>query len=358
MGRSPSESSAAAEELPGKRSEESAARHRRCVGACSNRPRPSGRGHNRKPGGSRRQLRSSLRDVALWAPWRAEKPVDKPLVRLDVDLGPEISLPPIVAGPASFLHSVVISPDGTRLVYVASTAGGPPRLFTRRLDQPKATELPGTTGAIGPFFSPDGQWVGFFAGGKFNKISVEGGAVVPLAAANGSAGASWGQDGSIILGGSFNAGLTRIPSGGGAPTKVTDLADGEIAQANPQVLPGGKAVLFAAYPTLVPEKAQIDVITLADGHRKTLVPGRHFRALSGYVAGGRTSGLCKQGNSVCDPVRSGASGDAWDGGPDSGRRGLRPGGWRRSVRCLRKRHAGLPPEQRRRLARDGNASMA
>lgn len=212
--------------------------------------------------------------VALWAPWRAEKPVDKPLVRLDVDLGPEVSLAPIVAGPSSFLNSVVISPDGTRLVYVASTGGGPPRLFTRRLDQPKATELPGTTGAIGPFFSPDGQWVGFVAGGKFNKISVEGGAVVPLAETPASSGASWGQDGSIILGGGLDTGrLTRIPSGGGERTKVTDLAGGEAVHANPQVLPGGKAVLFTAYEALEPDKARIDVVTLADGHRKTLVPG-------------------------------------------------------------------------------------
>ncbi|MBZ5631783.1 MAG: protein kinase [Acidobacteriia bacterium] len=212
--------------------------------------------------------------VTLWAPWRSEKPVDKPLVRLDVDLGPEMSLPPTNApGPSSFLHSVVISPDGTRLVYQASTAGGQPRLFTRRLDQPKATELPGTTGAIGPFFSPDGQWVGFVAGGKYNKISVEGGAVVALAETPGSSGARWGQDGSIILGGELHTGLTRIPSGGGARTKVTDLVGGEALHANPQVLPGGKAVLFTAYEALEPDKARIDVVTLADGHRKTLVPG-------------------------------------------------------------------------------------
>ena len=57
--------------------------------------------------------------------------------------------------------SVVISPDGTRLVYVGTISGGPPRLLTRRLDQPNATELAGTEGAVNPFFSPDGQWVAF-----------------------------------------------------------------------------------------------------------------------------------------------------------------------------------------------------
>ena len=111
--------------------------------------------------------------LLLWAPWRAETPVDRPLVRLDVDLGPDVSLPAL-SNPGS---SVAISPDGTRLVYASGT---PTKLFTRRLDQPKATELPGTQGAARPFFSPDGQWVGFVAGGKVNKVAVNGGAVVPL----------------------------------------------------------------------------------------------------------------------------------------------------------------------------------
>ena len=103
-------------------------------------------------------LAVALAIVVLWAPWRASRPVEQPLVRLDVDLGPEISLRPLGSNSAS---SVIISPDGTRLVYVASVAGGPQKLFTRRLDQPNATELPGTEGADLPFFSPDGQWVGF-----------------------------------------------------------------------------------------------------------------------------------------------------------------------------------------------------
>ena len=94
--------------------------------------------------------------------------------------------------------SVAISPDGMRLAYASGT---PTRLFTRRLDQPKATELPGTQGAVAPFFSPDGQWIGFAGnGGKLNKISVEGGAVVPLGDFGTILGASWGEDGNIVLG--------------------------------------------------------------------------------------------------------------------------------------------------------------
>jgi serine/threonine protein kinase len=105
--------------------------------------------------------------VTSWGWWRATRPVERALVRLDVDLGPDVVLRSQAGADA------ILSPDGTRLVYVSQG-----RLFTRRLDQPNATELAGTQGASAPFFSPDGQWVAFFTAGKLNKISVEGGAAV------------------------------------------------------------------------------------------------------------------------------------------------------------------------------------
>jgi eukaryotic-like serine/threonine-protein kinase len=127
-------------------------------------------------------------------------------VRHDVDLGAEIAMPP----PPPFMTNVVISPDGTRVAFVA-TVSGAPELFTRRLDQPKANELPGTEGARGPFFSPDGHWVGFAtAPNKLVKISVDGGAVLLLANLPGAfAGASWGEGGIIV--GQRGAPLARFP---------------------------------------------------------------------------------------------------------------------------------------------------
>ena len=204
--------------------------------------------------------------LMLWAPWRAETPVDRPLVRLDVDLGADVSLPlPGVGG-----SSVAISPDGTRLVYASGT---PTKLFTRRLDQPKATELPGTQGATVPFFSPDGKWVGFEVGGRVNKIFVEGGAVVPLGQVANFAGASWGEDGRIIVSDALGKGLLRMPAGGGPPETVADLRNGERALQIPQLLPGGKAILFAAVPTLDVDKFTIEVLTLADRRRKIVARG-------------------------------------------------------------------------------------
>jgi len=204
--------------------------------------------------------------------WRATHPAAQPLqplVQTDVDLGSELSLSPLGDGGSS----VIISADGTRLGYVASRENIM-RLFTRRLDQPKATELLGTEGAEGPFFSPDGQWIGFAAANKLSKISVEGGALVSLGAAPHFAGASWGEDGNIIVSPGLGP-LERIPSGGGAPTPVTELANGELAHLWPQVLPGSRAILFTVWRAQgwSVDKASIEAVSLGDHRRKTLVLG-------------------------------------------------------------------------------------
>jgi hypothetical protein len=201
--------------------------------------------------------------VAVLALWRTTRPVERSLVRLDVDLGADVSLPPDYAE-----NPLAISPDGTRLAYLSGT---PVRLFIRRLDQAKATELPGTQGAVAPFFSPDGLWVGFISGGKLNKVSVEGGAVVPLADVATFGGASWGEDGNILVSDSLG-GLERVPAGGGPPQMVAEVAKGEYSIFSPQILPGGKAVLFTntTMPNATPS---IQAMTLADHHRKVVVLG-------------------------------------------------------------------------------------
>jgi len=127
--------------------------------------------------------------AASWIAYRATRPAElKPLVRLDVDLGPDVSL-----GSTSGV-AAILSPDGTRLVYVSKG-----RLFTRKLDQPKATELAGTDGATAPFFSPDSQWVAFFAGGKLKKLPIDGGPASYLGDASAGYGGSWSEDGSILF---------------------------------------------------------------------------------------------------------------------------------------------------------------
>jgi Tol biopolymer transport system component/tRNA A-37 threonylcarbamoyl transferase component Bud32 len=199
--------------------------------------------------------------------YRATRPAPlKPLVRLDVDLGPDVMLG------SSAGADTVISPDGTRLVYVSHG-----KLFTRRLDQPKAVELADTEGASAPFFSPDGQWVAFFTTGKLKKVSVEGGAIIALCDAVSARGGAWGEDGNIVVAQNSNGGLSRVPSAGGAPTPVTQLTQGEITHRWPQILPGGKAVLFTSNAASNGfDGANIEVISLADHRRRTLQRGGTF----------------------------------------------------------------------------------
>jgi hypothetical protein len=103
---------------------------------------------------------------------------------------------------------------------------------------------------------------------------VAGGAVVPLADYPIIAGGSWGADGTIILGGALQGGMARIPDSGGVPTRITEFAKGEIAHVFPQILPGGKAVLFAVYGASVDaDHASIEAVSLTDRHRKVLVRG-------------------------------------------------------------------------------------
>ena len=93
---------------------------------------------------------------------------------------------------------MALSPDGTHLAYVASQ-GGTQQLYLRAMDSLEAKPIPGTDGAVNPFFSPDGQWLGFFAGGKLKKVSVSGGAALTLGDAAFPLGASWGSQGMIAF---------------------------------------------------------------------------------------------------------------------------------------------------------------
>ena len=212
---------------------------------------------------------------ALAGYYRATRPAElKPLVRLDVDLGTDVSLP------SQGGTDVLLSPDGTRLAYVSQA-----RLFTRRLDQAKAVALVGSDGATSPFFSPDGRWVAFFAGGRLKKVSVEGGGAVVLTDASSSyTGGTWDEDGTIIASLSPSSALSRIAATGGAPTPLTELAAGEATHRWPQVLPGGKAVLFTVRNAVSGfDSASIEVLTLKDRRRKTLLRGGSFGR---YVASG------------------------------------------------------------------------
>jgi serine/threonine-protein kinase len=220
-----------------------------------------------------------------WAPWRAAAP--RAPLRLSTDLGVEASLE------TSFGAGAVLSPDGTTLALVARrTANDQPQLYLRSLASLQATALPGTAGARDPFFSPDGNWIGFFAEGKLKKIATTGGSPVVLAEAGGARGGAWNAEDDSIVFQPFNTvglgqgALMRVPSSGGSAGRLIPLVDGELTQRWPQVLPGG-AVLFTSSngTTSGYENATIVVQPLPAGERKVLVRNGYFAryAASGHL---------------------------------------------------------------------------
>jgi len=216
--------------------------------------------------------------VALWAPWRSTKPVDHPLMRLDVDLGPDA-----VAGQYA---TTEISLDGSRLAFTVKSPDGKQMIATRLLSETKPALLSGTENGRDPFFSPDGKWIGFFADLRMKKISVQGGAPAVLCVAAEARGASWAEDGAIFVG-SNSGGLFRVPAEGGTPQRVAKLQS-SVTHRWPQALPGGEAVLFTAANSVIAfEDASIAAVSLKTGEIKILARGGYFGR---YLPTGDTTG--------------------------------------------------------------------
>ena len=218
--------------------------------------------------------------AAGWVAWRATLRVDHPLTRFSMDLGPEA-----MTGAST---TVAISPDGRRLAFPARGADGRQQLATCLLSGAEPTLLPGTESGFDPFFSPDGQWIGFFGGGYLRKISVHGGAPVSLTSIastqSGAQGASWGDDGNIVAAMGLMLPLVRVPAEGGATQPLTKLRPGEIAHRWPQVLPGSSAVLFTASVSVSGmDNANIEAVSLKTGQIKILQRGGYFGR---YLPGG------------------------------------------------------------------------
>jgi eukaryotic-like serine/threonine-protein kinase len=196
----------------------------------------------------------------------APSPPPRPVSHLSITLPPNTQLAEGLAG-AGGGRVAAISPDGSRLVY-AATQGGTQQLYLRGMDSLEARPIPGTEGATNPFFSPDGQWVGFFAGGMLKKVSINGGAAITLCDAAGDYGASWSRQGTIVF--STDGLLMQVSDAGGTPQALTHLEKREDTNGWPEFLPGGKAVLFAAG---VGFQMRVAVYSLETGERHDLVQG-------------------------------------------------------------------------------------
>ncbi len=218
----------------------------------------------------------ALAALLLWHPWQATP--TRPVLRLSADWGAEGHLY------TSYGAAALLSPDGKRMAYVAEDAQHQRQLFIRMLDQLSAAPVPGTEGARDPFFSPDGQWLAFFAGNKLKKVAVVGGAVVTLCDIQDDRGGAWGEDGTIIFAPFTRTGLSRISAGGGTPTAFSTRAGNELTHRWPQFLPGGKVVIYnTSNDGNNYENADIVAQVVATGEKKQILHGGYGPH---YVHGG------------------------------------------------------------------------
>jgi serine/threonine-protein kinase len=226
--------------------------------------------------------------VAMWAGSRPA--IDAPRLAGRFDI-----LPPRTRSLALSYsdRTLALSPDGRYIVY--RTGATLRQLVVHPVDRTEGAVLPGIVDARAPFFSADGQWIGYFDGSGLKKVPTTGGASVTIVAATGVAfGASWGEDDSIVFATQGSGGLQRVSAGGGEPVPVTtaDSTNGETHR-HPWVLPGGRGFLFTVWKgsyrtgTAVARVAVFDARTgqyrvlIDDGAQAAYVDGTIV-----YLAGG------------------------------------------------------------------------
>ncbi len=215
----------------------------------------------------------------------------EPSLRFSLDLprGERLLLGDINSG--SFLR---LAPDGRGVVYVRRK-GSTTELCYRNLETGDSRPIPGTTGALDPFFSPDGRWVGFTSAGSLRRVALSGGTPVDVSDRSAGRGGTWSEDGKIYFTPSLYGGIGRVSQDGGAVQAVTELdkADGEKSHRWPTLLPGGKALLYAALTGRSWDQAQIVLKRLDTGERRVLIRGGtspHYSP-TGHLVYARSSSL-------------------------------------------------------------------
>jgi serine/threonine-protein kinase len=188
-----------------------------------------------------------------------------------------ILLPRGVSLDLSLYTVVAISPDGSTVAVVGHSTGVR-RLYVRRLGEFEPRLLEGTEDASSPFFSPDGSWIGFFAGGRLKKVPAAGGPVIALADAQDNRGGFWTQDDTIIYTPSAAVAVFRVPAASGTPTAVStiDKTKRERTHRWPTVLPDGKTVLVTVGSVEHPDDyddARIEAVRLDTGTRSVVIQG-------------------------------------------------------------------------------------
>lgn len=230
-------------------------------------------------------ITSSVVGVTTWSLTRSDRPSPGP-VRFAIHAAAAEGL-----NIAADSTDVAISPDGRQVAYLTGDGnlpGEPKQLMLRSLHDFTPATLAGGAPLYHPFFSSDGEWVGFYnrRNGELQRVSVHGGPVQRICVMDGSRagrghrgavlrGASWGEDDTIVFAtNAFATGLWRVPASGGTPEPMStpEGVPGEGDHRWPEILPGGDAALFTVLANPVDE-SQIAVLSLATGAWKVVVNG-------------------------------------------------------------------------------------
>jgi Tol biopolymer transport system component len=174
-----------------------------------------------------------------------QKPVELPVVRVTI-WPPESTVFTLVGGSPG---NGLISPDGRRIVFSATSNDGKSQLWVRPLDALAAQPLPGTDGGRPWFWSPDSRAIGFNADGKLKKIDAAGGPPLTVADAPAMRGGSWSPEGVIVFAPTGTGPLMRVAAAGGILSPVTKFDHGENTHRFPWFLPDGRHFLFSAGAT-------------------------------------------------------------------------------------------------------------
>jgi serine/threonine-protein kinase len=174
---------------------------------------------------------------------------------------------------------VTLSPDGTRVVYVGQAGTQPRQLYVRPFAEFGPRPLNGTEGATAPFFSPDGESVGFFAAGKLKRIHLADEVITTICDApedSGGSGGAWSSDGTIVfaVANIARTGLFRVPARGGTPEALTSPDPNEEGgHGDPSFVDGDRAVLFATRFPRAGVATSIRALVLATKEQRRLVEG-------------------------------------------------------------------------------------
>jgi serine/threonine-protein kinase len=217
--------------------------------------------------------------VALALAVRVLRPAPAPVTRLTLDL------PDLRVNHLNFTGSAfVLSRDGARIAYIAQPVAAPSQLMVRERGDLTPRLIPGTEGADGPFFSPDGRWIGYSAGGKLYKVPVDGGPPVVLtdAATEALSSGTWGEDDRILFTTPVYD-LAAVPASGGT-VEILATAPPKGGMGFPTLLPGGDAVVLTECTANCASMAVI-VLHLETLARDTLVPNgtRAWYLRSGHL---------------------------------------------------------------------------